>query len=284
MMPSRGYLLCCIERTGSNFLGGALIGTNIAGKPREYFNPIEQHRPWIRDILGDSNSVDGLLKVLEAGTTQNSVFGSKIHWNHFRYLGMSATGEWNDSERVAMYNLLRPQASNFLDENAVYEILGPRFSDLQAHTKAYGLLRSYLPDLAIVWLRRRDMAARAVSHYRAKISGVWYQTAHDIDTSQPAQLPDPDFTEIHVLNSLGVFQEAMWQRFFEQHSIYPHVVFYEDLIADRTASVREVLAFLQIDSQGVHIPEPPCVKQSDALSENWCQRYRAWATDKALSK
>ena len=60
MMPSRGYLLCCIERTGSNLLTQALTGTGMAGRPLEYFNPAEQETPWMREILGASPMVEGL--------------------------------------------------------------------------------------------------------------------------------------------------------------------------------------------------------------------------------
>src|ERR1039457_5546683 len=49
-MPSRGYLICCIERTGSNLLTEALSHTGIAGHPAEYFNPTLQDTPLVRDI------------------------------------------------------------------------------------------------------------------------------------------------------------------------------------------------------------------------------------------
>ncbi len=128
-MPSRGYLLCCVQRTGSNLLGQALAGVGIAGRPVEYFNPFEQNKPWMRDILGDLSMVEGLPKILMAGTTPNGLFGAKVHCSHFRYLGMSVNREWDDSQRTAMYELLRSGFPSLLSHAAARELLRSRFSN-----------------------------------------------------------------------------------------------------------------------------------------------------------
>jgi LPS sulfotransferase NodH len=273
-MPSRGYLLCTIERTGTNLLTDALAGTGIAGRPLEYFNPVEQEKPWMRDILGDSTLVDGLPKILMAGTTPNGLFGAKVHWGHWRYFGMSIEGEWNDSQRAAPYELLRSRLPNLLSQAAACELLRSRFSDLHSQANAYALLRSRLFDLRVIWLRRQNMVSRAISLFRARQTGIWYQPVSKGRTVPGEQAPEFDLGEIHNLYCLGRFQEESWQRFFQEHEISPHYVVYEELVADYESTVRRVLGFLGLEGEQTLIPLPRSLKQSDALSEEWEERYR----------
>ena len=271
MMPSCGYLLCSIQRTGSTLLADALAGTRAAGLPLEYFNPVERRNPWMLDILGDSNLVEGLPKILIAGTTPNSVFGAKVHWNHFRHLGMSIKGEWDDSQRLALYDLLQSRLPQLLSPVEAGQLLRASFPDQPVMTSAYSRLRSLLPNLRIIWLRRQNMVARAVSHFRARRTGLWYQP---LSTSLDGKVCDFDLAEIHNLYCLGSYEEQSWQQFFGQHEITPFCVFYEELVARYEITVRRILGFLGVaDEQGI-IPPPRSMKQSDALSEQWEERYR----------
>jgi len=282
MMPSRGYLLCCIERTGSNLLAEALAGTGIAGRPVEYFNPVGQDKPWMRDILGDSTLVEGLRKILAAGTTPNGIFGAKVHWVHFRYLGMSITGEWRDSQRRAMFELQRSRLSDPCSQVAAIESLRSQFFARPMLSTAYTQLQSWMPDLRVIWLRRENMVARAISLFRARQTGNWYQPLSKSSGVSGKQAPDFDFAELHTLYCLGWLQEENWQQFFQKHEISPHCVTYEELVADYEETVRRALRFLDIDCEPVSIPPPVSRKQSDALSEEWEERYRKLSAEAGL--
>jgi trehalose 2-sulfotransferase len=273
-MPSRGYLLCSVERTGSNLLVDALRSTGLAGRPAEYFNVVEQKSAWMREILQDSTLVEGLPKVLAAGTSPNGVFGAKVHWNHLRNLGMSIEGEWSEAQRVTPYELLRSLLPKVLPEVAARELLESQFSELRSRTTAFAFLRSFMPDLRIVWLKRENMVARAISHFRARQTGVWYLPAANRDTVSPGQDPDFDLAEIHNLYCLGAFQQASWQRFFEEQELSPLCVFYEELAENHESTVRRVLQFLDIPSEQTLIPQPRSAIQSDSLSKEWEERYR----------
>ena len=263
-------------------LAQALSGTGLAGRPFEYFNAIELGQPKMREILGDSTLVDGLPKILAAGSTPNGTFAAKIHWSHFRHLGMRITGEWQDSERRAMNDLLRSQLPNLLSLANAHALLRSRFSDLRLHTLSYALLQSRLPDLRVIWLRRQNMVARAISHFRARETGIWYQPASNGGTIQGRQLLGFDLAEIHLLHCIGTFQEDSWQHFFREHKIYPCHVSYEELIGDYESTVRRVLEFLDIKDERALIPPPRSAKQSDALSEEWEERYRRLSAEAGL--
>jgi trehalose 2-sulfotransferase len=276
MMPSRGYLLCCLPRTGSTLLAEALAGTGVAGRPLEYFNPFEQEKPWMREILGDSSMVDGLSKILIAGATPNGWFGAKVHWIGFRYLGMTINGEWNDSEREVSHQLLRSRLPSLLPPTVARELLRSRFSELSWQQTACALLRSRLSELRFVWLKRQNMVARAISHFRARRTGIWFQH-HPLSRGSEVpdeQVHDSDLAEIHNLYCLGSFEEESWWRFFQKYEISPHCVIYEELVTDYEPTVRRVLGFLGIEGERTLIPPPRIRKQSDALSEELEERYR----------
>jgi trehalose 2-sulfotransferase len=281
MMPSCGYLLCCIERTGSNLLANALDGTGLAGRPVEYFNPCEQEKPWMQGILNGSAMVEGLPKIISAGTTPNGRFGAKVHWRHFRYLGMSITGEWNDAERLAAYELLRSQLPKLPSEAAACELLRSRFADLSAQRTAYRLLRSWLPDMRVIWLRRQGMVARAISLFRAHQTGTWYQPVGKAAVPGNQAL-NFDFEEIHISYCLGSFEEECWQRFFQENEISPHYVVYEELVADYESTVRRVLEFLGIKGEETSIPPPSSIKQADPSSAEWEERYRRLSAEAGI--
>src|ERR1700735_3666803 len=71
------YMICAVPRTGSYLLCDLLRKTGVAGRPNEYFNPSFQSQ-WAAD-WGTPALDDFLAKILSLGTTDNGVFGLKIH-------------------------------------------------------------------------------------------------------------------------------------------------------------------------------------------------------------
>jgi LPS sulfotransferase NodH len=118
------------------------------------------------------------------------------------------------------------------------------------------------------------MVARAISHFRARLTGLWHQPVSESCAAPSNQACNFDFAEIRILYCDGVFQEELWQRFFQEHEISPHCVIYEEFVADYELTVRRVLKFLDIHVKKMLIPPPATLKQSDALSEEWEERYR----------
>ena len=280
MMPSRGYLLCCIERTGSNLVTRALSGTGLAGRPLEYFNPVEQDKPWIREILGDSSLADGLPKILSAATTPNGVFGAKLHWNHLRHLGMSISGQWNEKQRVAPFEALRSQLPELLPLENSLEIL--RAARLRPQTSPYTLLRTWMPDLRVTWMRRRNMVARAISHFRARQTGVWHRSLAEGRAAQGEKAHEFNLAEIHILYCLSFFHEELWQKTFQEHELSPLALVYEELVADYEGTMRSVLKFLDIGGEETPIPPIDSVRQADSVSTEWEERYRRLAAEAGL--
>lgn len=76
-----GYAICTVGRSGSTWLAELLGGTNVLGRPSEYFSTAFQQR-----LNGPSYPVDRAAQVAhvrEAGTTPNGIYAFKIFPVHF---------------------------------------------------------------------------------------------------------------------------------------------------------------------------------------------------------
>src|SRR6266567_6464066 len=140
MQPTISYLICTTPRSGSWLLSEALQATEIAGRPREYFAP-ELQDEWLRRWRSPTISSYGdfVAMVLTRGTTDNGVFGCKLHWYQFEHL-------------LARLRELNPHGN-------------PSDVDLVART---------FPNVRYVWLFRRDKVRQAISYYRASHTGQWW--------------------------------------------------------------------------------------------------------------
>src|ERR1700736_2329947 len=182
--PSRSYLICCCERTGSTLLGNALIGTGIAGRPRSYFNRVAHYNPRMQRILGNAKDDDKYLdRVIVAATTPNGVFGAKVHWEHFLNL-VAKTGR------------------------------APQVHEVTAPASVPERLRAHFPDLRYIWLVRRNAVARAISHYRVKKTNRWQLDSRWV-TDDTGGEGDPvcDFDEIAAFVRLGEAEDFRWRQF-----------------------------------------------------------------------
>jgi trehalose 2-sulfotransferase len=80
----RNYLICFVNRSGSNLLAAGLQGTRLLGNPREYFNGpevIEACR-----ALGLRSLTDYARAVMRTTATPNGVFGTKVGAGQLLYL------------------------------------------------------------------------------------------------------------------------------------------------------------------------------------------------------
>ena len=140
-------------------LAEALQSTGIAGRPREYFDPVIE-RKWI-ESQGVTPATPYFDTVIASGISSNGVFGAKVLWHQFARL------------------MTKPR--------------------LIEGTSAVGaeLLRRAFPDLRYVFLTRRDKIRQAISYDRAIRSGLWWSVAATADgNGQSPLVPSFDFNQI----------------------------------------------------------------------------------------
>jgi trehalose 2-sulfotransferase len=145
--PTRSYVICCVQRTGSWLLAHTLADTGYAGRPSDYFDEAERQSRTREWNLPSPDLACYVQAVQEKATTPNGVFGSKIMWNDFDRL--------RSSDRTAP------------GPGAGADFMGSTFAAAR-----------------YVWLRREDKVRQGISWWRAGVTGQWALRAEQ-DAGQP---------------------------------------------------------------------------------------------------
>jgi trehalose 2-sulfotransferase len=281
--PDRSYLVCATPRSGSTLVCHALEETGVAGRPEEYFEALRHsgrpRRPEeyflgvedqsIRDHLGERSvgsdpqprsplwsraAYDRYLEwALEAGTTDNGVFGAKLMWGYF--------GEF--------VSLLR----NI-----------PAYRDVPLAE----LMPTVFPNLTFVRVVRANKVRQAVSLWKAVQTATWREdqaSAGAVSVEDDGSPPYRSFIEEHrpqlrfhykaidhLLAQLLV-EEASWDAFLEHSGIKPILVLYENFAADYETSTLNLLERIDLSCPDDFEFEPRMKRQSDRINDDWTKRY-----------
>jgi trehalose 2-sulfotransferase len=276
--PRRSYLVCATPRSGSTLVCQALKETGVAGRPEEYFEALMQtgrpRRPEQYFIGADDQSIldhleqlrrsddqpgrsplwsrsayDRYLEwALEAGTTDNGVFGAKLMWGYF--------GDF--------VSLLR----NI-----------PRYRDLPLAE----LLPAVFPNLSFVRVVRANKVRQAVSLWKAVQTASWRQ--EDGQGPNGDNPPYRTYLESHgpqlrfhygaIGHLLDVIlaEEASWDAFFEHSLIKPELVLYENFYADYENATRNIVERLGLELPAGWRAKPRMKRQSTGINDDWARRY-----------
>jgi trehalose 2-sulfotransferase len=137
--------------------------------------------------------------------------------------------------------------------------------------QAFG--RMPFPNGRHIFMTRRNKIRLAVSWWKAIQSQEWHRLrgvcpqAIDI-----ADHYDPDAIDHLVAES--VMREAAIQEFFAQGRIVPLNVTYEDFVSKYEETVFDILGWLGLDVATATVAPPAYEQLSDAVSEDWVQRFR----------
>jgi LPS sulfotransferase NodH len=259
------YLVCATQRSGSTLLCELLRATDVAGVPDEYFERLREtglarqprqyfEGPSVRDVAERlTPTVPGhpeqpgefeswFRYVLQRGITLNGVFGAKMMWNYL------------DDFKLRMAEL-------------------PGLGDLSFNER----LDAVFPRLKIIFMRRRDKVAQAVSLWKAIQTQQW-RTESESGSAQVESDEAPgveyDYRAIeYLLNELHRW-DALWEEWFHATGREPIRVFYDEFTVSRAATIGRVL-----DALGVDPPAPegkkPMRRQADDRSKDWVARFRA---------
>lgn len=263
--PSRAYLVCSTQRSGSTYVCRLLTSTGVAGNPQEYFEAraetgmpphpgyflagLPRTGAGIRDDLrptdapaySDLRTVDGweahLERTFRSGTTPNGVFGAKLMWSQLP-----------DVEQHAA---------------ALPELVGATGSELLE--RVFGN-----PDY--VWIRRHDKVRQAISLWRALQTRIWRLEHPTAEGDTPVLHYSFEGIE-HLRRRLSADDEA-WGRFFARSAIEPLELFYElDVETDPHDAVTRVLAHIGVEPPAGWAPAARMVRQSDGLNDAWHAAY-----------
>jgi LPS sulfotransferase NodH len=265
MSPSRSYLVCATQRSGSTLLCELLKDTGVAGNPAEYFearhdtgrpphpgdylerlprtgvgirdDPTPPQAPPYSSLEGLADYRAHLERTFRLGTTANGVFGAKLMWSQIPEL-QALAGEL-------------PEYSGLTDR---------------------GLLETLFDDPLYVWVTRGDKVRQAVSLWRALQTRSW-RLEQGPDAEGEAILSYRFEGIRHLVRQLEA-EDAAWGAFFGRHGIDRLAIAYEEeLMRDRDRAVRSVLRRLNVEAPpGWHAAEP-MQRQSDRVSDDWVAAY-----------
>jgi len=253
--PTQSYIIASTPRSGSNLLADGLAQTNIAGKPCERFPRPSEHihsevatrraallaQPPPEDSYNEALDAEYIKRILELGTTENGVFGIKIH-------------------RFQIDDAVRRFRS----------YLGSLNSD------HHEILSTAFPNLSYIWLRRRDKISQAVSWHKA-VQSNQYVKLHDSAPSAEELNNEIefDYTAIRTYWSALECSDKGWQYFFSTLKENPLTIWYEDLSEDYQSTIKGTLAYLKLDKQPFVVSPPRYRKTADLQSSEWVERFKS---------
>jgi LPS sulfotransferase NodH len=259
------YLVCATQRSGSTLLCELLRATDVAGVPDEYFETLRstglprQPRQYFEDesvqdiaerlppTMPGNPEQPGEFEpwfryVLQRGSTLNGVFGAKMMWNYL------------DEFKLRMAEL-------------------PGLDGLSFNER----LDAVFPRLKIIFMRRRDKVAQAVSLWKANQTQQWRtESESDSEVIETEEVlgAEYDYRAIeYLLNELHLW-DARWEEWFHATGREPIRVFYDEFTVSRAATIGRVL-----DALGIDPPAPqgkkPMRRQADERSRDWVARFRS---------
>lgn len=241
-----GYIICGTPRTGSTLLCDLLASTKVAGNPDSYFmrdiDPRWAERLGLprRDGRSDAEYSHAYLRaVIEAGRSGTGIFG------------------------------LRLMHENLEDLSALIDEAFPKLpSDKARLERAFG-------KILYIHLARENKLAQAISMVKAEQTGLWHiaPDGSEIERLAPPRDPAYDFDRIARKVAELAQYDAAWLSWFDQQSIEPLRVGYEQLSANPAKVLALICGALNVPAPDANTIRPGVAKLSDEMSLDWMRRY-----------
>jgi LPS sulfotransferase NodH len=95
--------------------------------------------------------------------------------------------------------------------------------------------RQIFPDLTVVYLERKNIAAQAISLYKAKTTNLWHKQ-HGEAHKKPPPVPY-NYTKIKEAEQEIIIERQAWADFFRREGLTPPRLLYEDFETDITKAL-----------------------------------------------
>ncbi|MDQ6808620.1 MAG: Stf0 sulfotransferase family protein [Verrucomicrobiota bacterium] len=241
----RCYVVCATARTGSNLFVDGLAATGHAGRPNQFFLEKYEEKFARKHGVAADDFGDYVQGIVRNGSSANAVFGFKLmSWYLESFLGrLRGSGRFGGGSDAAV-------------------------------------LRAAFPRLQFLHVVRENKLRQAISKARALQTGVWKLK------SEEQQADAPEFDAALIDDCLAAIErdEQTWSHFFQRDGLQPFQIEYERLCSDYAGTIRAVFDFLKIRlPRSVQIGPPVTIRQSDALSNEWEQRYRGLTSSRTAA-
>ena len=226
-------------------LTDVLTRTGTAGKPREYFVS--------RDVEEmETPAFEAYLReTMAKTTTSNGVFGFKIMSAH----------------------------TSFLLEQLV------KINNLPEDTPRIDILRSFFPDLRLMYLDREDILRQAISLTKAQITDTWGLTGKKGREGTAPKVKDTDYDATQIQKNIKMLWRAKeaWEQFFTESNVEPLRLTYSQLVYNRPDAIEQIYEHVDIDDKP-EVLKTNHHRMADELSEAWYFRYLTESIDAEMKE
>lgn len=116
--------------------------------------------------------------------------------------------------------------------------------------------RNAVRKFKYIYLVRRDVAAQAVSLYKATESSFFHTNiSHSEDVLNKNKQLDYNYEKIDKWEKHIIAQESGWQNYFLVNNIFPLCITYEDIESDVSGVVKRIIAYLglpTVSAESIH--------------------------------
>lgn len=138
--------------------------------------------------------------------------------------------------------------------------------------------RKPVAGFRVIYLTRRDLAAQAVSLYKATASSVFHtNVTHEQTAIERLNSLDYDFKAIDYWYEHILGQERGWRRFFFENRVVPLCISYEEVEEDVLQVMQRIADFVRVNPANVALPANGSVfkKVSDDRNLQWARRFES---------
>jgi len=247
----RVLAIASVQRTGSTLLCSILRATAAAGHPIEILNLHADNFTRLREEIGDPQfSLRGRLEIAARKLLRRAPV---------RHVGLYS--------RASFERYLHGVAARHVTPNGVFGLkvhwnqLVETMLDEGRDVDFWGAPVSW------VRIRRSNEVRQAISYVRAAQTESW--------NSWMQERGEATYDEAAIVSALQHIDAGNrgWEGYFAARGITPLDVSFDDLVRDRDATVRRVMATVGVELDVV--PAPTTKQQSDTQSAEWERRFLA---------
>ncbi|MEL7178322.1 MAG: Stf0 family sulfotransferase [Pseudomonadota bacterium] len=244
--PYSSYVICTSPRSGSTMLCELLSETKVAGKPGSLFHEpsidawLDYYDLDMADFSTRRDMLDGIFEAAKArGKGKTDVFGVRLQGGSFAFF-------------MEQLQFLYPDCT----------------SDVGRVEAAFG------PTL-FIYLSRQDKLEQAISCIRAEQTGLWHRRADgtDLERLEPRREEGYDPEAIRSQAEEFVDFDIAWRSWFDEQSVVPLEVSYENLSSEPQKQLARILDTLGADGSIAHDIPTPTAKLADDINRQWRDRF-----------
>lgn len=126
----------------------------------------------------------------------------------------------------------------------------------------------YFNNLRYIYITRQNHLKQAVSFAKALQTKKW---AYD---EQALREPVYNFDEIKDCLKQIIYEEKMWEEYFQRKDIIPFRIRYENLVDNYSNSIKDVLNYIGVSNVNYGIAPPATKPMADKVNAQWCVRFK----------